>query len=303
MARAVLVTGDSSSTLPVFDAPSDGELTNAIVRAYHDSGVVILENFVDVAACRRLQARANELIDRFDPAEVRSVFSTTEQTQLDDRYFIESGDKIRFFLEADAFDEQGELRQSKENSLNKMGHAMHDLDPVFEEFSHSVALDNIARGLGVKDPGVIQSMYIFKPPRIGGEVVFHQDSTYIYTEPESCIGFWFAVEDATLENGCMHFIPGGHAGPLRERNKRTGEYSLATEVLDTTPWDESKTLPAEAKAGTLVVFNGRAPHMSPPNTSDKSRQAYTLHVIDKACDYPASNWLQRSADLPLRGFV
>lgn len=293
----------TATQLPVFSAPADGKLTNTMVKAYNETGVVILEGFVDIEACKRLRARANKLIDEFDPLAVRSVFSTTKQTQLDDRYFIESGDKIRFFLEADAFDERGELRQSKENSLNKMGHAMHDLDPVFEAFSHSTALDNIARRLGIADPGIIQSMYIFKPPRIGGEVVFHQDSTYIYTEPESCIGFWFALEDATLENGCMHFIPGEHRGPLRERNYRTGQYSLTTKVLDEMPWDESKALPAEAVAGTLVVFDGRAPHMSLPNTSEKSRHAYTLHVIDQACDYPASNWLQRSADLPLRGFI
>jgi len=293
----------TAGQLPVFSAPSGGMISTAMVDAFNEVGVIILENFVGVDACARLRARATRLIDEFDPADVQSVFSTTEQTQLDDRYFIESGDKVRFFLEADAFDEHGKLRQTKENSLNKMGHAMHDLDPVFEEFSHSAALDNIARRLGVTDPGIIQSMYIFKPPRIGGEVVFHQDSTYIFTEPESCIGFWFALEDATLENGCMHFIPGAHLGPLRERNYRTGEFSLRTDLLDTTPFDESKALPAEANAGTLVVFNGRAPHMSLPNTSEKSRHAYTLHVIDQACDYPASNWLQRSADLPLRGFI
>ena len=40
-------------------------------------------------------------------------------------------------------------------------------------------------------------MYIFKQPRIGGEVVCHQDSTFLYTEPESAIGFWLAIEDQT----------------------------------------------------------------------------------------------------------
>ena len=292
-----------SRQLPTFDAPRDGALTEDMVAAYAESGVIILTDFVSVDACDGLRRRANELIDAFDPQDVRSVFSTTEKTQLDDRYFIESGDKIRFFLEADAFDERGELRQSKLHSLNKMGHAMHDLDPVFEAFSHSRALDAIARGLGVTDPAIIQSMYIFKPPRIGGEVVFHQDSTYIYTEPESCIGFWFALEDATLENGCMHFIPGAHKEPLRERNYRTGDYSLTTETLDDAAWPEDQAIAAEAATGTLVVFDGRAPHMSLPNTSDKSRHAYTLHVIDQACHYPEDNWLQRSPDLPLRGFA
>ena len=62
-------------------------------------------------------------------------------------------------------------------------------------------------------------------------------------------------------------------------------------------------MPAEAPAGTLVVFDGRAPHYSGPNLSDRSCHAYTLHVIDRRCHYPAENWLQRSDDLPLRGFV
>lgn len=204
--------------LPEFDAPAGGRMSTEMVSAYENAGVIILKDFVSVDECNLLKRQALNLVEAFDPTEVRSVFSTTKQTQLDDRYFIESGDKIRFFLEDDAFDESGRLRQSKEESLNKMGHAMHDLDPVFERFSHTPALAAVADSLGFSDPGIIQSMYIFKPPRIGGEVVCHQDSTYIYTEPESCVGFWFALEDATIENGCMHFIPGGHRRPLKQRN-------------------------------------------------------------------------------------
>jgi phytanoyl-CoA hydroxylase len=145
-------------------------------------------------------------------------------------------------------------------------------------------------------------MYIFKPPRIGGEVTCHQDSTFIYTEPESCTGFWFALEDATVENGCMHFIPGAHKMPLKQRNYRRDDGKFVIETIDDTPWPEERKLPAEAKAGTLVIFDGRMPHLSGPNHSDKSRHAYTLHVIDQSCHYPANNWLQRGADLPLRGF-
>ena len=289
--------------LPAFEAPDGGALTDEMLAAFDAAGVIILEHFVSLDECFALRQRALELVGDFDPKEVRSVFSTTLQTQLDDSYFIESGDKIRFFLEHDAFDASGELKQSKEDSLNKMGHAMHDLDPLFDRFSRTPALAEAAIRLGFEDPAVLQSMYIFKPPRIGGEVVCHQDSTYLYTEPESCIGFWFALEDATLENGCMHFIPGGHKAPLKQRNYRLGESQLTTEVLDDEPWPEHLKLAAEAKAGTLVIFDGRAPHMSGPNLSDKSRHAYTLHLIDQACHYPAENWLQRSPDMPLRGFV
>ena len=286
-----------------FDAPADGALTQSMIDAFRRDGVIILRDFVPLEACENLRKRTLELVDEFDPASVRSIFSTTRQTQLNDDYFYESGDKIRFFFEDDAFDDAGDLRQAKHECLNKMGHAMHDLDPVFDDFSRTPELAALVESLGIADPGIIQSMYIFKPPGIGGEVVCHQDSTFIYTEPESCIGFWFAIDDATVDNGCMYFIPGAHKMPLKQRNYRQPDGRFVIETLDETPWPVEHKVPAEAPAGTLVVFDGRSPHLSAANVSDTSRHAYTLHVIDKTCHYPEDNWLQRGDDMPLRGFA
>jgi phytanoyl-CoA hydroxylase len=286
----------------VFEAAQDGGLSPERRKAFDDAGVIILRDFVSTDACAALRQRALELVDEFDPSEVRTVFSSIDDVHQADEYFVGSGDKIRFFLEDGAFDEAGQLKQAKRDSLNKMGHAMHDLDPVFDAFSRTPQLATVARDVGFEDPAIIQSMYIFKPPHIGGEVVCHQDSSYIYTEPESCVGFWFALDDATVENSCMYFIPGGHKMPLKKRNYRNSDGVLINEVLDESPYPEHLKVAAEAPAGTLVVFDGRTPHLSGPNRSDKSRHAYTLHVIDRKCHYPAENWLQRSEDLPLRGF-
>jgi len=294
---------NTMSSIPSYKAPKDGRLTTEMVTDFRAAGVLVLEGFVPVEECRRLRDHTLEMINALDETEVKHVFSAMEQTQLGDRYFEESGDKIRFFFESDAFDEKGALRQSTENSLNKMGHAMHDLDPVFDAFSRTSELAAAVDSLGYEEPVILQSMYIFKPPRIGGEVYCHQDSTFLYTEPESCTGFWFALEDATIDNGCMHFIPGAHKGPLKELHYRNAEGKMAFRTLDDTPWPDDATVPAEAKAGTLVIFDGRAPHLSGPNLSDRSRHAYTVHVIDQKSHYPAENWLQRSADLPFRGFA
>lgn len=294
--------------LPTYTAPDDGRLSAAMVEDYREAGVLILEGFVSAQRCAELRQHTLDLIEQFDPSEVKHTFSAAENVQngeahLGDRYFEESGDKIRFFFERDAFDEQGELLQSKENSLNKIGHALHDLDPVFDAFSRTPQLANAVASLGRDNPVILQSMYILKPPRIGGEVHCHQDSTYLYTEPESCIGFWFALEDATIENGCMHFIPGEHKNPLKQLQYRGSDGKMTHKTLDDTPWPENATLPAEAKAGTVVIFDGRAPHLSGANRSDRSRHAYTLHVIDETAHYPAENWLQRGPHLPLRGFT
>ncbi len=299
---AMVLNKSSINCLPEYPAPPDGQLSEDMLRDFREQGCLLLTGFVSERDCARLKSRAHELIEKFDPRSVKSVFSAMEQTQLGDRYFEESGGKIRFFFEKDAFDDNGQLRQSKEDSLNKIGHAMHDLDPVFDAFSRTAKLAAAVDSLGYSDPVILQSMYILKPPRIGGEVYCHQDSTFLYTEPETCTGFWFALEDATVDNGCMHFIPGAHTGPLKELHQRGSDGKMGFTTLDHTPWPAGATRPAEAKAGTLVIFDGRAPHMSGPNLSANSRHAYTLHVIDRSSHYPADNWLQRGPDLPLRGF-
>lgn len=106
--------------IPTYDAPAGGRLSDEMLADFQEAGVLVLRNFVSIDKCDELRARAAQLVADFDPSDVQSVFSTTKQTQLDDSYFIDSGDKIRFFLEDDAFDENGELRQDKEHSLNKM---------------------------------------------------------------------------------------------------------------------------------------------------------------------------------------
>jgi phytanoyl-CoA hydroxylase len=150
-------------------------------------------------------------------------------------------------------------------------------------------------------------MYIFKPPRIGGEVTCHQDATFLSADPISVVGFWFALEDATIENGCLWAQPGGHQGPLRQRfeGKGGGAHGTRFEQLDGTPLPVGGSrdlVPLETPAGALVVLHGLLPHRSGPNLSAKSRHASSVHCIEAGADYPEQNWLRRGPELPLRGF-
>lgn len=145
-------------------------------------------------------------------------------------------------------------------------------------------------------------MYIFKQPKIGGEVTCHQDATFLYAEPLRLLGLWFALESAAIENGCLWTIPGGHKLGLKSRFMRSEGGGTRFEVFDSTPWPEEKLQPLEVKQGTLIVLHPLLPHLSRENRSSRSRHAYTLHVIDASAHYPEENWLQRSPDMPLRGF-
>ena len=276
-------------------------------EAWERDGFVVLPGFVPPDRVESLRHRIDDLVAGYAsqglPDGAATVFSTTEQTHAQDNWFLTSADVIRPFFENGAFDADGNLVAPMDRALNKMGHALHDLDPAFDQFSRTTDLASLVAELGISDPLLLQSMVIFKPPRIGGEVVCHCDHSFLWTDPQTVVGLWFALDDATVANGCMWAIPGGHVGGARTRFRLDGTGGTTTDVLDPTPYDHGDLVPVEAEAGTLVAFHGCLPHWSGANTSDRPRLAYTLHVIDGTAHYRADNWLQRGADLPLRGFA
>ena len=101
----------------------------------------------------------------------------------------------------------------------------------------------------------------------------------------------------------MWAIPGGHRNNLKSRFYRNEKGDgTKMEILDNSPWDTSKLVPLEVNAGTMVILHGLLPHMSYANRSNHARHSYTMHLIDASADYPKWNWLQRSPEMPLRGF-
>ncbi|MDH4260845.1 MAG: phytanoyl-CoA dioxygenase family protein [Gammaproteobacteria bacterium] len=280
-------------------------LTAAQLTSFQRHGFLALPGFVDARRCLDLRDRALELARLHVPPPDKATIFTADGTPLhaSDQYFLTSGEAIRCFFERDAFDANGWLRADAHLCLNKLGHAMHDLDPVFDSFSRLPGLAAVAGDIGLKEPLLLQSMYIFKQARIGGEVKCHTDHTYLWTEPRTVIGFWFAIDDATVENGCMWALPGGHRIPVKSRSRlNASRTAMVLETLDKEPYPTQGLEALEAARGTLILLDGALPHMSGPNLSDKPRHAYTIHAIDGSAEYLADNWLQRPT-LPLRGFA
>jgi len=266
---------------------------NIRLESFRKNGYLVLEGFNTPEECDAIMKRSEELAADFNYDGHPSVFQTNEQTRTSDDYFLDSGDKISFFFEKDAFGQNGKLKTDLFHSLNKIGHALHDLDPVFNSFTRSPQMKQLVADLQLEDNIIIQSMQILKHARIGGVVDIHQDATFLYTEPCSCVGFWFALEDATIENGCMWAKPGGHETKLRSWFKRKEGGGTEMIKFDDEPYSTEDMIPLEVKKGACIVLNGLLPHYSLPNTSGKSRQAYAIHTINKKTKYPKENWLQR----------
>jgi len=278
-------------------------LTPDQTRAYARQGFVVLRGFKPAPQVRAVRACALDLVDAFEPGPETPVFSSRERALTTDAELMASAESVRCFFESEALDAQGRLNRPKAEAVNKIGHALHDLDPAFDAFFRDPRLAAVCADLGLAQPLLWQSQVIFKPPGIGGEVRWHQDASFFHTTPQTVTTFWFALEDATRDNGCLWVQPGGHRGPLRERYVRDGD-RLTMVPLDPTPWPEAagNGRPLEVPAGTLVVFHGLLPHGSAANRSPVSRMACTLHVTDGTATYSPDNWLQRSSALPVRGF-
>lgn len=280
------------------------------LERWHEDGFLVLPGFKSAEKVAAVARRAREIAGSFDPGAHLSAFSSREQAhprrQAADRAFLASARGIHCFVEEEALDEHGRLRVAPEQALNKIGHALHDLDPVFDDFSRDPALAALACDLGLQAPRLWQSMLIFKQPGIGGEVRWHQDATFLHSTPLTVTGLWFALEDATRDNGCLWAQPGGHRGALRERFEREGDDEsprLTLRTLDRSPWPTlQEAVPLEAAAGTLVCLHGLLPHFSAPNRSPHSRLAYTLHLLDASSRYSPTNWLRDDPACPVRGF-
>ncbi|XP_078406156.1 phytanoyl-CoA dioxygenase domain-containing protein 1 [Cetorhinus maximus] len=282
-------------------------VTDELSTAFRKDGFVTIEGFFTADECDSLRARISDIIDEMEvPQDLLTEFSTQETEQLKTQgskdYFLTSGDKIRFFFEKGVFDNKGDLLVPKEKSINKIGHALHALEPTFKNLTHSLKVQEVARKLELKEPVIVQSMYIFKQPGIGGEVTPHQDASFLYTEPLGRItGFWIALEDATEENGCLWFIPGSHTAGITRRMLRAakGEYPLIKFIGKEHGYLDDEFIPVPVKKGGLVLIHGQVVHKSASNTSDKSRHVYTFHLMESQDSrWSEENWLQPTPELP-----
>ncbi|KAK7066115.1 Phytanoyl-CoA dioxygenase domain-containing protein 1 [Halocaridina rubra] len=280
-------------------------LSSEQLEKFQTEGCLAVPNFLSEEDVEMLKASCHQLVEEMDPEKhSHTIFSTTHNEETKSEYFLNSGDKVRFFFEQEAVDNVGNLKVNKHFALNKIGHALHWFVPEFKKVSFSDKMKATAKQLGFISPAVVQSMYIFKQPGIGGEVLAHKDCTFLSTEPQSCIGFWFALEDVTLENGCLWYSPGSHKTPTQRRyirNPKKGE-ALTIFTSPPDPDDDLNYVPVLVPKGSLVLINGQVNHKSAKNTSSKSRHIYTFHVIERHnAQWDPRNWLQPTPDMPFTG--
>jgi len=270
-----------------------------------ENGYLWIKDFVPQSVARNIQRHINGLLDSFDPDSTKSIFKTHRtDEQHEDDYFLTSGDKIRYFWEEHAFDADGRLKVDARLAVNKIGHALHTLDPIVRSYAYGFLPSVCFDVIGLKRPTPVQSMYITKQPGIGGEVGEHQDSAFLLTVPRPSVhAMWLCIDDTDTSNGCIYVVPGSHADPkvgLRNRFRRTASDANRTEMVPLIgdgSLSKEGGIPLEAKCGDLVLLHGEVVHWSDANGSDKSRHALMVHAVDGTDDtvWAEDNWLQYEA--------
>ncbi|CAM9627559.1 unnamed protein product [Phaeothamnion confervicola] len=287
-------------------------------REFDERGFLALPAFWTPDEVAEGKARIAEIIETLNLDESRTVFTTKEQTRQADEYFLGSGDKIRFFWEEGALDEHGEFRQPRLRCINKIGHALHDLDPVFRARSYDPRLGKVRRSVSARisasENRLSARACIYSSSRgsagRSARIRTGRSSTRSRSRWWECGGRWRTARSIMAASGpCPDPTRSACVARTRIRSSLDGvtrrfkrnAAGTGCEFDGTAPeWDLNGAVSLEVNAGTLVLLHSSVVHYSGENRSEKSRHAYSIHVIEgeAGCVYPADNWLQRQDGVP-----
>ena len=224
-------------------------VTDAHVAQFHEQGFLIVENAfsaheVQVALDGLFHLLSGE-VEEFNGVQYEraSAGVAVEEMPLEDKQ-----DYVRKFMSFVDYDER----------LNELAH-------------HPLLLALVERLIG-EAPVLFQSMALLKPPRLGRDKPWHQDAAYFQIELDAkVVGCWIALDEATIENGCMVIAPGSHLkGPVVHFRRRDWQ------ICDTDV-DNSGAVAVPLKPGGLLIFQSLLHHGTPPNDSGLRRRALQFH--------------------------
>lgn len=159
-------------------------------------------------------------------------------------------------------------------------HFPHKLSPLIHRCLSHPAIVRVLTGIVGPNVKCMQSMLFVKGPGKAGQA-WHQDEFYIPTRDRSLVGAWIAIDDATVDNGCLWIIPGSHRpGFLRQRVPNGSSEYADVDTVDVSGFPKDDLVPVEVPAGSVVFFNGYTLHSSQRNkTTDCFRLALVNHYM------------------------
>ena len=240
-------------------------VTAAHVAQFHEQGYLIVENAftaqeVQVALDGLFHLLSGE-VEEFNGVQYERA---SEGVAVEDLPIEEKQDYVRKFM------------------------SFVDYDERLDNFAHHPLLLALVERLIGEAPVLFQSMALLKPPKLGRDKPWHQDHAYFQLELDAkVVGCWIALDEATVENGCMVISPGSHLkGPVVHFRRR--DWQICDTDVDTT-----RSVAVPLKPGGLLIFQSLLHHGTPPNTTGSRRRALQFHFRPQSA--PLTSQEQRLA--------
>jgi len=253
------------------DCPT--ELSEGQLASYWNEGFLAFENALSPEEVAEARQGLSDIFRSYafneDVAEYRP--GTSEKTNYAGASFKSKTSECFVILEP-GYEPNPDNLDELELKVRKAAY-FQDEAAIFKKLytSHPKVMGIVKSILG-QAVELYQSMALVKPPEGGTEKPWHQDNAYFSVENmDKVLGIWIALDDATMSNGCMHLLVGGHRmGPLRHHH--TFDCEIVTGRID-----PAAAQPIELKAGGILIFHGNLPHQTPENTSPDRRRALQYH--------------------------
>ncbi len=158
--------------------------------------------------------------------------------------------------------------------------ALFDHDIGFADYGANPEILDMVEQLIGGDIALWNMSFFAKPAGNGKRTPWHQDGEYWPIRPLATCTAWLAVDDSTVDNGCLRVIRGSHkARALRRHNKVAAADVTLTQELDRSEYDESKAVDVVLQAGQISLHDVFLLHGSEPNTSPRSRRGMTMRFM------------------------
>jgi ectoine hydroxylase-related dioxygenase (phytanoyl-CoA dioxygenase family) len=221
---------------------------------YEENGYLVVERLFDEEALAGVRRRTAEIVA--DPASAPAGVSVGRE-----------GDTV-----ADR-----SSQEAANDAVRGMAFVAR-FDPVYREFAQSPGLLAIVRGLLGPRIQLFRDQMLLKPP--GGQPKpLHQDQSYFRVSPiDALVTAWVALDPATVENGCMTYVPGSH---------RHGIFPIAPDperpvhhIPDTRGLCLPNPVLCPVPAGSVIFHHGCTLHASAVNRTDTWRRALIFHYAE-----------------------
>lgn len=234
------------------------KLTSEQKKFFADNGFLAVENVADAELVKAMLKRIEELCEAWDSEEAKRVGVQQEAEIAGAMATVKTMQTVRKFS------------------------GLVGYEPIFKAHAENPELLDLVEDLIGTPISLYADQALLKPPLVGSEKLPHQDNAYFKVEPaDAVITCWCALDEATVENGCMHYLRGSHKLGLVDHKHIPG-----TPHLVPNGFEPEKAVAVPIKSGGVIFHHSLTLHFSPTNYTPRWRRAFVCHFVRSDATMP-----------------